>query len=128
MSKQSYEQFPGQRQRLGFSSAIKVDDTIYIAGTLGIMEPGLPLPETFEDQLRQIYRNLAAALSYFGGSLDDIVEQTVYVTDLDEALAAGHVRREIYADKVPPASTLVEVRRLALNAKVEIKATARLSR
>jgi enamine deaminase RidA (YjgF/YER057c/UK114 family) len=95
----------------GYAQAIKVGDTIYVSGQLshddkGIMiapaaldESGKPADfSTMEEQMRVTYANAAKLLARFGATLDHVVEETLYVLDVDAAFAvAGKVRKEAYA-------------------------------
>ena len=126
MVKEIFEAFEGQQDMFGFSQATKVGDTIYMAGTVGIGE-GMHIPETMAGQMELAYRNVAGTLAHFGASMSDVVEQRVYVTDIDEASAALEVRKAAYGGKVLPASSMVEVSRLALpQLKFEVAVVARL--
>lgn len=128
MTREIYEAFEGQQEMLGFSQAVRVGDTVYVSGTLGIGE-GLAVPESMEDQMTLAYRNIGQTLAHFGASLSDVVEQHLYVTDMDAALAAVESRKSAFGGHPLPTSTMVEVSRLALpQAKVEISVTARLDR
>lgn len=62
------------------------------------------------------YRNAVDLLARFGATLDDVVEETLYVLDVDAAFAvAGEVRKEFYGmDQPQCASNLIGVTRLAL--------------
>jgi reactive intermediate/imine deaminase len=75
-------------------------------------------------QTRQVLENLAAILSAAGTSLASVLKMTVYLTDIDDRPKINPVRQEFFGD-VRPASTLIEVSRLALpGAKVEIDVVA----
>ena len=68
-------------------------------------------------------------LSEFGANLDNVVEEVLYVTDMDTAMAgAGPVRKEAYgSDKPEVASTILVTPRLALPTQlIEIKFIAKL--
>jgi enamine deaminase RidA (YjgF/YER057c/UK114 family) len=67
------------------------------------------------EQMRVTYANAAKILARFGATLDHVVEETLYVIDVDEAFAvAGKVRKEAYAKARPQcASNLIGVSRLA---------------
>jgi enamine deaminase RidA (YjgF/YER057c/UK114 family) len=71
-----------------------------------------------EEQMRVTYANAAKLLARFGATLDHVVEETLYVLDVDEAFAvAGKVRKEAYATARPQcASNLIGVSRLAFPA------------
>jgi hypothetical protein len=67
------------------------------------------------EQMRVTYANAAKLLARFGANLDHVVEETLYVLDVDAAFAtAGKVRKEAYATARPQcASNLIGVSRLA---------------
>ena len=127
MSKEIFEAFEGQQEMLGFSQAVKVGDTIHVAGTVGVGE-GLHIPDTMAEQMELAYRNVAETLAHFGARMSDVVEQRVYVTNIDEASAALEVRKAAYGGKDMPASRMLEVSRLALpQLKFEVAVIARLN-
>jgi enamine deaminase RidA (YjgF/YER057c/UK114 family) len=112
----------------GYAQAIKVGDTIYVSGQLSHDDKGIMIapaaldefgkPADFsmmEEQMRVTYGNAAKLLARFGASLDHVVEETLYVLDVDAAFAvAGKVRKEAYAVARPRcASNLIGVSRLA---------------
>lgn len=126
----------------GYVQAVKVDDTIYVSGQLSHDEQGnvvgpAPLDDdgkirdhsNMEIQMRQTYANAKKILGEFGATLADVVEEVVYVTDMDKAMdCAGPVRKEAYgSDKPEVASTIFVTPRLAFPTQlIEIKFTAKL--
>jgi len=70
---------------------------------------------TMEQQMRTTYANAIKLLARFGATLDNVVEETLYVLDVDAAFAvAGKVRKEAYGTARPQcASNLIGVSRLA---------------
>jgi enamine deaminase RidA (YjgF/YER057c/UK114 family) len=126
----------------GYCQAVKVDDTIYVSGQLSHDEQGnlvgaAPLDDNgqisdhsnMETQMRQTYANAKKILSEFGATLDNVVEEVVYVTDMDKAMdVAGAVRKEAYGSEKPQvASTIFVTPRLAFPAQlIEIKFIAKL--
>lgn len=113
----------------GYCQAVQVKDVVYLSGQLGHDKEGnlvapAPLdaqgkPTDFggmEQQMRQTYLNAIALLAEFGATLDDVVEETLFVLDVDAAFAvAGKVRKEMYGVERPQvASNLIGVTRLAL--------------
>jgi enamine deaminase RidA (YjgF/YER057c/UK114 family) len=115
----------------GYAQAVKVDDTIYVSGQLSHDAEGNMVgatPPDMEAQMRQSYANAKKLLAKFGATLDDVVEEVIYVTDMDTAFAAaGPVRKEAYGSPRPAvASTILVTSRLALAAQlVEIKFVAK---
>ena len=89
----------------GYAQAVKVDDTIYVSGQLSHDAEGSMVgatPPDMEAQMRQTYVNAKKVLAKFGATLDDVVEEVIYVTDMDTAFAAaGPVRKEAYGSPRP---------------------------
>ncbi len=128
--------------QFGYVQALQVGDTIYVSGQLSHDEQGTlvgaaPLDESgkirdhsnMQIQMRQTYANAKKILNEFGATLDNVVEEVVYVTDMDKAMeVAGPVRKEAYGSEKPEvASTILVTPRLAFPAQlIEIKFTAKL--
>jgi enamine deaminase RidA (YjgF/YER057c/UK114 family) len=75
-------------------------------------------------QTRQVFENMRAVLEAAGCGFEDVVKVTIFLTDVDDRARINPVRIEVFGD-VRPASTLVEVPRLAVEgAKVEIECMA----
>ncbi|TCM41857.1 Rid family hydrolase [Kribbella sp. VKM Ac-2568] len=125
----------------GYVQAIQRGDTIYVSGQLSHQGSGLVAPAPVDEhgavtdfsamgeQMRQTYLNAAELLRRFDASLDDVVEEVLYVLDIDAAFAvAGPVRKAAYQREDPQvASTLVGVTRLAFPEQLlEIKFIARV--
>ena len=80
-----------------------------------------------EEQTRQVCENLKAALEAAGGTLDDVCRVDVYLRNSGDRERVNKVRRQFWRG-TPPASTLVEVSKLASpEFLVEISAIALVS-
>jgi enamine deaminase RidA (YjgF/YER057c/UK114 family) len=128
--------------QFGYAQAVRVGDTIYVSGQLSHDDAGNivappPLGEDgtildhsgMEAQMRQTYVNAKKILGRYGATLENVVEEVIYVTDMDAAFAAaGPVRKEAYGSEKPAvASTILTTSRLALPMQlVEIRFTARV--
>jgi 2-iminobutanoate/2-iminopropanoate deaminase len=78
-------------------------------------------------QAEAVFANLEAVLRSCNGSLTDLVSVIIYVTDIANFAAISEVRNSVLGNP-PPASTLVEVSRLAIAEHlVEISGTALIS-
>ena len=64
-----------------------------------------------EAQTRQVLENIRDVLTSVGGTMDDVVKVTVFVTDVAEIGKIHAVRSEFF-NKPYPASTLVQVAQL----------------
>lgn len=99
---------------------------LFVAGQVPLTPDGELAGEDATTQTRQVVDNLRAVLAAAGGTLDDVVKTTVFLTDLADRPAVGAVRRDAFADP-PPANTLVVVSSLADPAfRVEVEAIALL--
>ena len=104
-----------------YSQAVKVGDTVYCSGQIGLDPETMLLVEGIDAQIHRVFANLTAVAHAAGGSLASAVRLTVYLTDL------GHFARvnEIMAEYVPqpyPARAAVGVASLPRGALVEIDA------
>ena len=114
----------------GFAQVVKVGDTVYVSGQTAFMDDGTIDGEgDMATQMRRAYANIARALEGVGASLDDVVEETLFVTDIDAASGVAYeVRKEAYGGSLDVASTLCQVAALgAPQLLIEIKCTARTS-
>jgi len=65
-----------------------------------------------EEQTRQVCENIKSALEAAGGSMDDVCRVDVYLRNIGDRERVNKVRRQFFRSP-PPASTLVEVSKLA---------------
>jgi 2-iminobutanoate/2-iminopropanoate deaminase len=113
----------------GYSQAIKVGDTIHLAGQVSHDDKGDIVGEgNMEAQMRQAYSNVKKILSRYGAAIDNVVDEILFVTDMDAAMAArSKLQHEVYSGIVPPASTIVQIQRLAFPVlMIEIRTTAKM--
>ncbi len=98
----------------GYTQVVKVQNTVYIAGQVGVGQDGNVVGKSDpEAQARQVWRNIEAAVKSVGGTLQNIVKTTTYVTNIEYAAAVRKVREEMYRSSSPPTSTLLVVAGLA---------------
>ena len=78
--------------------------------------------------MAQSYANIGKVLADYGLTMDNVVEEVVYVTDMDAAFAvAGEVRRQAYGGMPVVASTILVPPRLAFpDQLIEIKVIAKV--
>src|SRR4028119_562651 len=83
----------------GYSQAVKVGDTIYLSGQISHDDKGeIVGVGNVEAQIRQAYVNIKKLLAEYGASVDNIVDETWFVTDIEAGDAvAGKLRKEIYS-------------------------------
>ena len=113
---------------VGYSHVAKAGDTFYIAGQIALdVDGNLVGKGDIEAQVHQAYANLQAILDELGGSLDDIVKMTTYLTDRSQLDAFRRVRDRFFSDPFPP-NTLLFISGLAHpDYLIEVEAVAVLT-
>ena len=110
-----------------YSQAVRVGDTIYLSGQIGLDPATMQLVEGIEAQVRRVFDNLAAVAEAAGGSLADLVKLNIFLTDLGHfALVNSHMAE--YFSPPYPARAAVGVASLPRGALVEADAVMVLDR
>lgn len=120
----AYLQMPGMEGRdLPFSSAVRVDDILYLSGNIGNIPGTLDLAEGgIQGETRQTMENISAVLEQFGSSMDNVVKCSVFLADMAEWGAMNEVYKTFFRN--PPARSALGASGLALGARVEIECIA----
>jgi enamine deaminase RidA (YjgF/YER057c/UK114 family) len=112
----------------GYTHVVVAPDgrTVYVAGQVAFDSAGqLVGGGDFRAQAEQVFRNLRRALASVGGSLDDVVKATTFITDLKHVPALRELRAKYLDAAHPPANTLLVVSSLArADLLIEIDAIA----
>lgn len=101
-----------------YSQAVKMGDTVYLSGQIGLDPATMQMVEGIEAQIARVFENLKAVAEAAGGSLADVVKLNIYLTDLgnfsrvNESMAA-------YFPAPHPARAAVGVAALPRGALVE---------
>jgi reactive intermediate/imine deaminase len=104
-----------------YSQAVRAGDTVYLSGQIGLDPQTMQMAEGIDAQIKRVFDNLKAVAEAAGGSLNEVVRFTVYLTDLkhfakvNEAMAA-------YLDEPYPARAAIGVASLPRDALVEVDA------
>ena len=108
---------------LPFSSAVRVDNTLYLSGNLGNIPGTVDLAEGgIDGETRQTMENIKRVLEQFGSSMDQVVKCTVFLADMSEWGAMNGVYKTYFEN--PPARSALGANGLALGARVEIECIA----
>jgi enamine deaminase RidA (YjgF/YER057c/UK114 family) len=112
----------------GYSRAIVVGDTCWVAGTTDAGPDGVSLhPDDVVAQARAVFGIIERALGEAGFTLDDVVRTRMYITDMASTDAVLAVHGEVFGS-IRPAATLVGVAGLIESTvKIEIEVDARRS-
>jgi 2-iminobutanoate/2-iminopropanoate deaminase len=109
-----------------YSHGVRVGNLLFLAGQLGHDVEPRPGMGRFEAQTRRVFARMETILETAGGSLDDLVTMTVFITDMRYGDEFVRLRGEILQRDFP-ASALIGVSHLAHpDALLEIQAIAAL--
>ena len=98
---------------LGFSQAVLIGKTLYVAGSVAIDADGrLMAPGDMPGQLRAVYSNIQRTLAAHGANFEQVVKETVFTTNMDALLKAADLRFAYYNKELLPATSWVQVQRL----------------
>lgn len=128
MSEREEIRVDGQAEPIShYTDAVRAGELLFVSGCVPVDSEGrLVGGDDVVAQARQVFANVAAILTAAGASFADVVKVTLYLTDIDDRPLINPVRQELFGD-TRPASTLVEVSRLAIpGAKLEVEAVALL--
>jgi reactive intermediate/imine deaminase len=89
-----------------YSHAVRTGNLVFLAGQGPFDPDGGPRPETFEEQARLTFRNLATVAEAAGGSLADAVRVGVYLEDMDNFAAMNTVYAEFFTEPYPARTTI----------------------
>ncbi len=105
-----------------YSQAVQVGDTVYLSGQIPLVPETMVLVDGgFDEQARQVFRNLSAVAAAAGGALDNLAKLTVYLTDLSNFQTLNEVMGEFFTAPFP-ARAAVGVAELPKLAQVEVEA------
>lgn len=108
----------------GYEQCIRVGDWISVAGQTGVDGEYAVVSHEFTPQAEQAFSNVEHALEAAGGSLDDLVHMTVFLTDMRYYEEFVEVRQSRLGDTLAT-SSLIGVESLASpELLVEIEARA----
>ena len=104
-----------------YSQAVRAGDTLYLSGQIGLDPATGELVDGIGSQIHRVFGNLKAVAKAGGGSLDDVVKLTIYLTDLSHFARVNEIMPE-YFDKPYPARAVVGIAALPRGALVEADA------
>jgi len=101
-----------------YSQAVRVDDTVYLSGQIGLDPDTMILADGIEAQINRVFKNLRAVAVASGGSMDDVVKLNIYLTDLIHFAKVNEIMATYFSQPYP-ARAAVGVATLPRGALVE---------
>ena len=112
------------RTDLPFSEAVRVDDTLYLSGQIGLKPGTLTLvPGGIKQETRQTMDNIKTSLEAHGYSLGDVVKCTVMLADISEWATFNAIYSTYFSGRFPARSAFA-TSGLAFGARVEVECIA----
>ncbi len=104
-----------------YSQAVRCGGMVYLSGQIGLDPGTMKLVDGIEAQIHRVFDNLEAVAAAAGGSLDDAVKLTVYLTDLGHFARVNEIMQEYFTAPYPARAAL-GVASLPRGALVEVDA------
>jgi reactive intermediate/imine deaminase len=119
MSNKYVIQTPDAPAAIGtYSQAVRVDNTVYLSGQIGLDPNTMTLVDGIEAQIHRVFQNLRAVADAAGGSLDDVAKLNIYLTDLAHFTKTNEIMAT-YFHQPFPARAAVGVASLPRGALIE---------
>lgn len=108
-----------------YTDAVRGGDLLFVSGVVPVDADGrLVGGDDVAEQARAVFEGLRRVLAAADAGPQDVVKVTVFLTNVEDRPTINPVRQEFFGE-TRPASTLVEVSRLAIpGAKLEVEAVA----
>jgi 2-iminobutanoate/2-iminopropanoate deaminase len=107
-----------------YCQAVLAGNTLYCSGQIAIdPETGSMLNGTVEEEAERVLENIGAVLQGASMVFSDVVQCTVYMTDINDYATVNEVYARYFSES-PPAREAVEVKALPRGARVEISCIA----
>jgi reactive intermediate/imine deaminase len=104
-----------------YSQAVKVGDTVYLSGQIGLDPATMAMVEGIDAQIARVFDNLKAVAEAAGTTLDAAVKLNIYLTDLANFAKVNETMAK-YFNQPYPARAAVGVKELPRGALVEADA------
>jgi len=105
-----------------YSQAIRAGSLVFLSGQIPLLAETMEIAEgDFEARARQVFLNLAAVAEAAGGSLNDVVKLTIFLTDLNNFATVNSVMEDFF-ERPFPARAAVGVASLPKGVDVEADA------
>lgn len=112
-----------KKKDLPFSDAVRVGNTLFLAGQIGMDHSTRKLVEGgITQETTQALLNIKDVLESNGSNMGRIVKCTVILADINDFAAMNQVYKSFFKDNFPARTTFAAS--LVANAKIEIEAIA----
>jgi 2-iminobutanoate/2-iminopropanoate deaminase len=108
-----------------YSQAVEAGGLLFVSGQLPLNLEGRMVNGSIADEAQQVLLNVSAIVSAAGGNARNLVQCTVYISDISLWPEVNEVYGRFFKDaSVLPARAIVPVKELHHGARIEIQAIA----
>ncbi|MEI7455949.1 MAG: RidA family protein [Nitrosomonadales bacterium] len=120
MANKQFIQTPDAPAAIGtYSQAIRVGDTVYLSGQIGLDPATMQMVEGIDEQIHRVFQNLRAVTVAAKSNIDGIVKLNIFLTDLKHFAKVNEIMAS-YFQQPYPARAAVQVSALPRGALVEM--------
>lgn len=102
-----------------YSQAVKVGNTVYLSGQIPLDPVSMSLRnDSIEDEIHQVFKNLAAVAKASGGGLQHLVKLNIYLTDLGHFAKVNEIMGQ-YFQQPYPARAAIGIASLPRGSRIE---------
>jgi len=113
------------RRRMSYSHAIKVGNTIYVAGQVARdSEHKICHKRNFVGQMEMVYENMKNVLEAAGATMQDVVKLNFFCRHLWDLTKMQHLNEKYFGDHVPVLTAVEVVQLWHPHILVEVEAVA----
>ena len=109
---------PKLEKEYGYTHAVKIGDDLKISGAVSMTDSGTIIGAgDMELQMKNCYSDLEKILQHYGYTVDDVVAENIYTTNMAEFIKVSGFRNSIYKKQFPT-GTWLEVKGLAVEGQL----------
>jgi len=106
-----------------YSQAIRINDMIFTAGLIPVNPKTGKIPESIDDQTKQVMENVIAVLEAAGAKSKNIVKTTIYLTDM-KTFSTVNGLYSLYLEQPYPVRSCIEAKSLPKGVNIMVDAIA----
>ena len=103
-----------------FNQAVRVDDTLYISGQIGVVLGTSQLADSLEDQVHLIFRYLDEILRVAGARLSNVIKTTVYLSNMSDFADVNAIYASYFPDNQPARAAFEVNLIMAINERLTV--------
>ena len=89
-----------------YSQAVKVNNTIFLSGQIGLDPKTMQLVDGIENQIHQVFKNISEVVKASGASMSNIVKLNIYLTDLGHFATVNEIMKQYFLEPYPARAAL----------------------